>query len=185
MNPELPIVGLVIGSLFILKHFLSIMLPVIFKTRLQKFPRSRTWGISLLLIATIWSFLITTTTDLGEFSSLRTMILAGIVIGSGLFAWFVPQFLAIRSLGFILLLLAHPVLEITFFKSGLLPLLLSLVAYAWIIAGLFMVGMPYLLRDVITFITAPSRSLLWKSLSALGLMYGLLLVIGAVLQLLK
>ena len=41
---------------------------------------------------------------------------------------------------------------------------LPVLAYAWIIAGMFFVGMPYLLRDWITWLTQkPSR---WKLASA-------------------
>ncbi len=140
---NLPLIAFILGIAITTKHLISLVAPAAFQKFLKIFPRSRFWGITLLLIATAWTFFLIATIDLGEFSSLRSAILAGIIIGASLFGWLVPEFLAVRSLGFILLLLAHPLLEITFLKSGLLPLLLSLLAYAWIIGGLIMVGMPY------------------------------------------
>ena len=182
---NLPLAALILGIVITAKHLISLVAPGSLQNFLKKFPRSRFWGTTLLLIATIWTFFLTATIDLGEFSSLRMMLMVGIIFGSALFWHFVPEFLAVRSLGFILLLLARPMLEMTFLKSGLLPILLSLLAYLWIIAGLFMVGMPYLLRDFITFISTPHRKQLWQLLSYAGLFYGLLLVIEGGLQLLS
>ena len=99
------------------------------------------------------------------------------MIGGGLFGWLVPDFLAVRSVGFLALLGARPLLELTFLQSGTLPVLLSILAYLWIIIGLFSIGMPYLLRNFITFITEPSRSTIWRWLSYFGFCYGLLLLI--------
>ncbi|MBM3857159.1 MAG: hypothetical protein FJ390_04265 [Verrucomicrobia bacterium] len=173
----LPIIALLLGFLITSKHTLSLVAPEPLKVFLQGFPRSRLWGKVLFSIALIWAFLLALTTDLGEFSSLRNSILGGIVIGGGLFGWLVPNFLAVRSLGFIALLAARPMLELTFLQSGTLPFLLSLLAYAWVIIGLFSVGMPYLLRNFITFITAPERAQLWRVLSWAGILYGLALLI--------
>ncbi len=57
-------------------------------------------------------------------------------------------------------------------------LLLVTLAYAWIIAGLFLVGMPYLLRDLIAWIT--SRPMLWRGLTLAGIFWGIALVACAI-----
>jgi hypothetical protein len=51
--------------------------------------------------------------------------------------------------------------------------LVSLV-YGWIIAGLFFIGMPYLLRDAIALVTANQWR--WKAASVAGIAYGFLLL---------
>lgn len=117
------------------------------------------------------------TADLGEFSSLRTVILISIVLSALLFWYFVPDFLAVRALGFLLLLLGHALLEVTFLKSGLLPILLSLLAYFWILTAFFFIGMPYLLRNVMSTLSQERHSLLWALLACGGLLYGLLLLL--------
>lgn len=126
-------------------------------------------------LAASWSFFLAATTDLGEFASLRSLILLSIVLGAVLFWYFVPDFLAVRALGFFLLLLGHALLEMTFLKSGLLAILLSLLAYYWILAAFFFVGMPYLLRNIINTLSQERHSLLWVLLSCGGLSYGILL----------
>jgi hypothetical protein len=53
------------------------------------------------------------------------------------------------------------------------------LAYAWVIAGLFFVGMPYLLRDAVKILTAKKQ--IWL-LSALGgLLYGAVLMAAALI----
>ncbi|MGY8688942.1 MAG: hypothetical protein ACKVHP_14565 [Verrucomicrobiales bacterium] len=51
-------------------------------------------------------------------------------------------------------------------------LLLPILAYAWIILGMFWVGMPYLMRDQISWLSHNGSR--WKSVCIGGLLYGLL-----------
>ncbi len=180
MNSQLLLIGLFLGVLLLITHLLTLFVPKIAKERMLSFPRSRPWGIVLLAISTAWTFLLIATTDLGEFSPWRTMLLLGTVVGSILFGWLVPEFLAVRSLGFILLLAARSLLEITFLQSTLLSRLITILTYTWIISGFFMVGMPYLLRNLIAFLAAPKQKKLFKFLSWIGVLYGLVLLINAI-----
>jgi hypothetical protein len=83
--------------------------------------------------------------------------------------------------GFLLLLLAQPVLEATFLQNGLLHLALVLLAYGWVLAGLFLVGMPYLHRDMIGWICGKKSR--WNLACWLGVIFGtLLLTDGARLE---
>jgi hypothetical protein len=92
---------------------------------------------------------------------------------------FVPEFLAVRALGALLLLAASPVLHAAFLQPQTSRLLVPILAYVWVLGGMFLVGMPYLLRDGITWATAnPGR---WKMASAGGVAYGaLMLVVAAI-----
>ena len=101
-----------------------------------------------------------------------------IVAGSFLLWWLVPDFLSSRSVGLLLLLAAHPILETTFLQNGMLKLALVLIAYAWALTGLFFVGMPYLHRDFIGWIIAKRWH--WTMACWVGLLYGLLLLIDGV-----
>jgi hypothetical protein len=181
----LPIIALFLGLAMTIYHLLALLVPEPFKIFARRFPRSSFWGKFLFGITLLWALGLALTTDLGEFSSLRNSILVGIIIGGGLFGWLVPDFLSIRSIGFLALLAARPLLQLTFLQSGKLSCLLSILAYFWIVVGLFSVGMPYLLRNLITFITVPSRSSLWSFLSLLGLLYGLLLIMLSIFEFLR
>ena len=179
----LALTSLSLGIFLFINHLLALIAPVPCKKFLQYFLRSHLWGMLLLTISGIWVFLLVTTIDLGEFSHMRHLMLFAIIVSASLFGWLVSSFLAVRALGFILLLAARPILEMTFLQSGFSPRLLSVLAYLWIIGGLMLVGIPYLLRDIITTITSPKHQRLWALVSYLGLIYGLLLFLGGILSL--
>ena len=177
-TPNLPLVAILIGLLLTGTHLLGLLIPEPAMAWARSLPRSRFWGTIFLAIAALWTLLIAATTDLGEFSPMRNPILLGVALSSFLLWKFVPDFLASRSIGFLLLLAAHPVLETTFLQNGMLKMALALLAYGWALAGLFLVGMPYLQRDAITwFCASPWR---WRVGCWPGLLYGLLLLIDGV-----
>lgn len=182
MFSELSLVSTSLGLLLFLIHLVALQSPSLSKRFLQHFPRSPQLGILLLSTAGIWAFILASTIDLGEFTPFRFFILLGIVTCTILFGLLVPDFLAVRSLGFLGLLAAHPILEITFLQSGWSSFLLSLLSYIWIVIGLFLVGIPYLLRNCITTITKPQQHWLWNLLCWFGILYGSALVGGGILS---
>ena len=175
---DLPLTAILIGVVLAGSHLVGLLAPDACIAWARTVPRSRTWGTVLLSLAVAWAAVIAATTDLGEFSPMRTTVVGAIIIGGFLLWKFVPDFLSSRSLGLLLLLAAHPVLETTFLQNGLLKLALAVLAYAWALAGLFLVGMPYLHRDLITWIS--SRRAIWTLLCWTGLLFGMLLLLDGV-----
>ncbi len=177
-TPNLPLVAALIGIMLTGTHLFGLLAPDLCMQAAKKFPRSRGWGTVVLIAAILWTLCLTMTTDLGEFSAMRGTLMISIVV-SGFLLWkFVPDFLSSRSIGFLLLLAAHPVLETTFLQSGMLKLALVILAYCWALAGLFLVGMPYLHRDLIGWICAARWR--WNLACWAGLLYGLLLLLDGV-----
>jgi hypothetical protein len=84
-------------------------------------------------------------------------MLIGIVLGAFLSWKYVEEFLAVRAVGMLALLAAEPLLEAAFMRHETSRLLLVLLAYVWIINGLFWVGMPWVMRDQIAWVTAKMR----------------------------
>jgi len=179
-NPafDLALLSVVIGAVLTGAHLFGLLAPGTCIAWAKSVPRSRFWGTTLLAIAALWTLSIATTTDLGEFSPMRSVVVIGIVLGSILLWKFVPDFLSSRSLGFLLLLAANPVLEATFLQAGPVKIALALLAYAWALAGLFLVGMPYLHRDLITWVGG--NRLLWNLHCWAGILYGLFLLGGGI-----
>jgi len=169
--------GLVAGLLLIFSHALGLINPPASIRFARGFPRSRIAGTVLLLAAAVWSFLLVTDIDLGEFSKLRNLMLLGIVAGAVLSWLYVEEFLAVRALGMLLLLGAEPLLESCALRAEGSRLLLVSLAYAWIIAGLFFVGMPYLLRDAIKILSAKIE--IWRFAALGGLVYGVIVTTAA------
>jgi len=57
-------------------------------------------------------------------------------------------------------------------------LVLVVLAYAWIFAGLFLVGMPYILRDLIAWLTGSAAR--FRVAAIAGVLYGVVLVLCAI-----
>jgi len=170
--------GLSAGILLIAGHAFALAQEGACITMAKAFPRSRPAATVLLAIAAVWSFLLVRTIDLGEFSPLRNIMLLAIVAGAILSWIYVPEFLAVRALGMLLLLAAEPLLGSAALRVEPTRLLVVVLAYAWVIAGLFFVGMPYLLRDAVAWVT--ENSLRWKAAAAGGVIWGAALVVCAV-----
>jgi hypothetical protein len=117
---------------------------------------------------------------MGEFSAFRRPLLIALPIGYGFVLRFVGEFLAVRALGILCLLAAEPVLDAAFLRHEPSRLLVTVLAYLLLVAGLFWVAVPYLLRDQINW-TTRSR-FRWRCLHAIALTYGCVILIFAVTQ---
>jgi len=170
--------GLVTGAVLLVAHFMALWRSGESLILLTRFPRSRAMGTLLIALAAIWSSLLIGGMDLGEFARLRNPMLVGIVVGAFL-AWkYVEEFLAVRAIGMLALLAAEPLLEAAFMRHETTRLLLVLLAYVWIANGLFWVGMPWLMRDQIAWLTAKTPR--YRAAAWVGLLYSLALIVCAV-----
>jgi hypothetical protein len=172
-------VGWIVGLLLIAGHLVALLNARQLPPLLRAFPRSLWAGRTLLTIDALWAIWLVTTMDLSEFTPWRPVIQIAIVAGYFLTLFFVDELLAVRALGILLILAAEPLLEAAFLQPYASRNLLSLLAYAWAILGLFWIGKPYLLRDQIAWVChQPSR----LTLAALGgLAYGIAVLACALL----
>jgi len=161
--------GLIAGAFLVLIGLIGFFTPSVM-TGVQRFPRSRVAGILLLSIALVWTFWLLVTIQMGEFSSFRRPLLIALPIGYLLVLWFVDEFLAVRALGILCLLAAEPLLDAAFLRYEASRLFVTVFAYLLIIAGLFWVAIPYILRDQINWSTRSTFR--WRCLNALVLIYG-------------
>lgn len=175
---SLSMVALVVGVALIATHAAALAAPSPVRKWLTDFPRSKAVGTVLLVLATVWAFWLAQTMDMGEFARLRTPILIAIPIGAVLTWMFVDEFLSVRMLGVLALLAAEPLLSSAFLVESLARLPVVILAYVWILLGLFWVGMPYVLRDQIHWVTGSTGR--WRAAAAGGVAYGVVLCIAGV-----
>ena len=145
------------------------------KAWLLAFPRSIKWGYILLVAATAWSWYLIDTIDLGEFSDWKNRLLIIIPVAGILTGRFVDEFLAARALGMLALLAAEPLLESAFLRPEQSRLVLVVLAYVWIVAAMFWIGVPYVLRDQIRWLTTSLNRL--RGGAIFTLIYGAILII--------
>src|SRR5438067_9894111 len=172
--------GFIAGIALVLLSLPGLIKPGLVQDWLKRFPRSGVGGIVLLSVVLIWSFWLLATMEMGEFSSFRRPLLIVLPIGYLLVIRFVEEFLAARALGVLCLLAAEPLLEAAFFRYETSRLFLTVLAYLMIIAGLFWVTMPYLLRDQISWSTQTNTR--WHAIHGIAALYGVTILAYAFTQ---
>jgi hypothetical protein len=171
--------GIVVGLSLIASHILAWLKADEVKKQLADFPRNYAWGVVLLTVGLGWAMMCMNYMDMGEFHTLRGKFLIVIPVSYVLVLIYVKEFLAVRALGALMLLVAGIVLQAAFQQPPLSRLLLPALAYLWIIAGLYFVGMPYLMRDIVSWVTA--SDLRWRAAVLGGIGYGAVVLIAALL----
>src|SRR6266851_2141544 len=166
---SLQTVGIIAGAFLILISLPGLLKPDLASVA-QRFPRSRVAGVILLTADLVWSFWLLATMEMGEFSAFRRPLLIALPIGYVLVLRFVDEFLAVRALGILCLLAAEPLLDAAFLRYETSRLLVTVFAYLLIIAGLFWVAVPYILRDQIDW--GAQSVFRWRCLHAIALIYG-------------
>jgi hypothetical protein len=169
--------GLILGLVLLATHlwaWLNVDKVIAF---LKAFPRSRFWGVALMVVCLAWSMFLAVNMDMAEFFTMRRWLLMILPATFFLVVMYVPEFLAVRALGTLLLLAASPVLHAAFLQPQWSRLLLPILAYVWIIGGMFLVGMPYLMRDGVTWLTQSKAKV--KTAALAGAAYGALILLFA------
>src|SRR5205823_14211021 len=172
--------GFIAGIALVLLSLPGLIKPGLVQICLKRFPRSSVGGIVLLSLVLVWSFWLLATMEMGEFSSFRRPLMIILPIGYVLVLRFVEEFLAVRALGILCLLAAEPLLESAFFRDESSRLVLTVLAYLMIVAGLFWVTMPYLLRDQINW--SASNNTRWHALHGIAAAYGAAILVCAFTQ---
>lgn len=179
VDNNLKITGLILGAALVGAHLVGLFKPEPVQQFLKTLPRNRSLGLVLLGIAAAWALLMVSHMDMGEFYTWRNRMQLVVIAGFVLVARYVEEFISVRALGCLLLLAATPVLEAAFLKQPASRLLLPTLAYAWILIGMFWVGMPYLLRDQIAWVTRTRVRWLLACLAGIG--YGAAILLCALL----
>jgi hypothetical protein len=179
--------GIVLAIWLIGVHAVMLAKPAQTQEFLRKFPRNQFLGQILLGIGLAWFWLLIAPSgmgrlsalamDLGEFNGAKGMLRLLVPAALVLVTISVRDFLAVRALGVVGLMAASPLLEAAFLKDPQSRLLVPIFAYAMLTASLFFVGMPYLFRDAVTWVT--SRPIRWTVVSGAGLVYGIAVLICA------
>ena len=172
---SLKITAIIIGLLYIAAHLPAAVMPGRLTASLRGMPRNYPLGVVLMLSATLWFVTLTGMMDLGEISNIRMQLMAVWTIAGILVVIFVPGFLTARGLGCLLLLGAAVVIDAAFLATTYWRYVITLMAYFWVIAGMFLVYSPHLLRDAIQYVTGTPKRLQLFAWPGVG--FGVLLLV--------
>jgi hypothetical protein len=170
--------GIVVALMLIVSHVWALKNSAKTQAFLKSFPRAYHWGAILLTIDMLWSVFALANMDMGEFFDKRRIFIMITIGGYVAVLTQVKEFLAVRALGALMLLVASPVLTAAFLQPQTSRLLLPILAYVWIIAGMYFIGMPFLMRDGVDWLIAkPQR---WNLAVWSGIAYGAVLLTAAI-----
>lgn len=130
--------------------------PKEFIATVRKFPRNYAVGVVLMLLATAWFVWNVNNEPIADFASFKPAMLAiftAIGIGS---CFYVKDYLAVRGLAVVLLLLAKLMVDTGRPHLGDSPFVLVIQAWAYVLvlAGIWFTITPWRLRDFLNWATA-------------------------------
>jgi len=159
MTLKLSTLCLVLGMTVGLPQIYGILKPGAFASTVRKFPRSVPWGVALMLAGTVWFLRNVNAEVSAEVVSFKPYLIPGFAavgIGSCIF---VQDFLAVRGLAVVLLLVAQlmvdtgrPMLAVTRWTW-----VIQTWAYVLVIAGIWLTVSPWRLRDMLNWATATEQ----------------------------
>jgi hypothetical protein len=160
-----------------LPQIYGLVKPAEFGAALRKFPRSVPWGYALMLLGTAWFLWNLSQESISDFASYKNALFAGFAaIGIGT-CIFVQDFLAVRGLAVVFLLLAkvmvdagRPNLEATSWV-----LIIQTWAYVLVVGGIWFTVSPWRLRDFLEWGTANEKRI--KVGCGIRLAFGLLVAV--------
>ncbi|MBT8038482.1 MAG: hypothetical protein KJO21_13175 [Verrucomicrobiae bacterium] len=184
----LNVAGYVLAAWLIGLHLWMLRKPDESKAFLQKLPRNRALAPWLMGVGMLWfwllvapdrlGFLSKLQMDLGEFNRAKNIMRILVPIAAVGMIMHVKEFLAVRAMGLLALMAAAPLLYAAYLEPQASRLLVPLFAYVMIFKGLFWVGMPYLMRDTITWVTQTDRR--YRAAAFGGLAYGVAVLVCAI-----
>src|SRR5207302_3377947 len=129
----------------------GLLKPAAFGSAVRKFPRSLPWGYFLTLLGTAWFLFILNQESIADFATYTNILFCGFAaIGLGT-CIFVQDFLAVRGLAIVLLLLAKLMVDTGRPRLPDTPwvLVIQAWAYALVVGGLWFTVSPWRLRDLL------------------------------------
>ncbi|QHI68947.1 hypothetical protein [Tichowtungia aerotolerans] len=145
---SLAVIALILGVLALGGGFLAAKAPELVRRGMEKYPRSVWPGRILLAIDMGWAAYAVNLMHLGGFDAWKVhlMWLTPVLIIIG--AVYLDEMLSVRALGGFLLLAAGSMLDAARWHPSLWRLVITVIAYLWIVAGLFFVLEPWWFRRV-------------------------------------
>ena len=154
----------------------GVLKPAAFGAAARKFPRSTPVGWVLMLLATAWFLYYVSQESVADFTSMKSifyLLFGAIGVGSCLF---VKDYLAVRGLAAVLLLLAKLMVDTGRPHLGdtKWTLVIQAWAYVMVAAGIWFTVSPWKCRDLINWATATEQRT--RLLSGVRLAFALLVL---------
>jgi len=172
--------SLIVGTLISVGNTPGMVAPDRFAVWLKAFPRNRQIGVALMILNTIWAGSIVFTGQYSDFWIFpEHVIRVSVFFLAPLFCFaviqYADQYLAARGAGILLILAARPLLAAAFVEDSAARLVITILAYIWVIAGIVFVAAPHRLRDMIDWGTSTVERV--RLLCMIRFVFGMVLIL--------
>jgi hypothetical protein len=167
---KLSLLSIMLGLGMGLPQIYGVARPARLAAAARRFPRNLPVGVGLMLLATVWFAWNVNIEPIADFSAAKPYML-GLFIAVGVLSCvFVQDFLAVRGLAVLMLLLAKLMVDTGRPHLGESPwvLLFQAWAYVFVVLGVWFTITPWRLRDLIYWATASEARVRILSLIRLG-----------------
>jgi hypothetical protein len=172
---KLSTLSIILGLFVALLNVFGILKPKAFAEAARKFPRYTPVGYVLTLLGTLWFLYYVNQESVSDFAAMKKffyLLFGGVGIGA---CFFVKDFLPVRGLAVVLLLLSKLMVDTARWEDTEWRLVISTWAYAMAIAGMWFTISPWRLRDMLNWsVATESRT---RLLSGVRFAFGLLILL--------
>jgi hypothetical protein len=167
---KLSYLTILLGVVMGLPQVYGLLKPAGLAAAARKFPRSLPAGVVLMLLATAWFAWNVNVEPIADFSAFKPYMLGAFIAVGILSCIFVRDFLAVRGLAVLMLLLAKLMVDTGRPHLGESPWVLVIQGWAYLFAvlGIWFTVTPWRLRDLINWATASEGRTRFLSLIRLG-----------------
>jgi hypothetical protein len=172
-------ISILIGLVMSAPQIYGLAKPTAFAASMRKFPRSLAWGYALVALGTGWFLWHLRQESIADFAAFKPYLMAGFVAVGVATCIYLQDFLAVRGLAIVFMLLAKHVVDAARWVDTPWRLVLVTLAYFWVVAGIWFTISPWRCRDLIVWFTATEQRV--RVGCALRLALAVLLVVLGVL----
>ena len=128
-----------------------------------------------MAVVAVWAGIVMFNAATDDWAWARPLVVIGVPIGYWLVVQFADDFLAVRGLAALTLLVAKVAVDSADLSDKPIRLVVTVVAYVWVCVAIWMAGFPHQVRDVIGFVTASTTRC--RAACLLGTAVGVVLVV--------
>jgi hypothetical protein len=174
---KLSLLSILLGLGMAVPQVYGITKPQQFAAAARKFPRNLPLGVALMLLGTAWFIWNVHLESVSDFASIKPAMMAGFAAVGVLCCVFVRDFLAVRGLAVLLLLLAKLMVDTGRPHLGQTHWVLVIQGWAYllVITGIWFTVTPWRARDLVNWGTATETRI--RVTSTLRLAFAVFIVI--------
>src|SRR5437588_11229424 len=154
---QLSTLSILLGLGMGLPQIYGLMNPARVREGVRKFPRSETWGYALMLIGTAWFLWNLNAENISDFAAYKRLMLIGFGAVGVATCIYMRDFLAVRGLAIVFLLLAKLMVDTARWEDTEWRLVIVTWAYLLIVARVWFTMSPWPLRAFLAWDTVTAN----------------------------